>query len=480
MKKNSNIIYKDYIFIFIISFLFLIFFSTSTSPLFKNYEDDSGIFITVGRAMNNGKIIYKDIFDHKGPIFFFIQAIGQKIHDGKMGIFLLQVLSLSITNYFLLKTCLILTNKSKSYISLLVGLLLLANFIEEGNLTEEFSLPFISICMYIAIKWYQNKVYSKNIYLYSLIFGLTFSSISLIRLNNAIPIAGMLIAIIFIFVKNKKIKELLKCGLFFILGFIIIYVPILLYFYIKSAVKEMIYATFIHNLLYLKYNKDLKNILLLFPSILLFICCIKNEKNNIIIIFNYIFTIVSFFIGRNFIHYYIILIPVSVILFAIFIDRNFKEKIIMMVYSYVLFAFFITPFFKITTYFLIQSNEEKNNLNYIFKNIPEEDKDSILVYNSLSGFIYAEGNIIPAYKYAFIQNNLFQTNNSIYIETYEYIKNNNIKWIISTDFSKINKRNEIENYILKNYKLIYSTQINYINNSKIDSIINLYKLITQE
>ena len=72
----------------------------------------------IGKAMKEGKIVYKDIFDHKGPILFFIQMIGQYICDGRFGIFLLQILALFISNIFLYKSACFFTTNKKALLSI--------------------------------------------------------------------------------------------------------------------------------------------------------------------------------------------------------------------------------------------------------------------------------------------------------------------------------------------------------------------------
>jgi len=47
------------------------------SPLYKLYlERDSGVFHYVGWLITQGKIPYRDVWDHKPPVIFFINALG--------------------------------------------------------------------------------------------------------------------------------------------------------------------------------------------------------------------------------------------------------------------------------------------------------------------------------------------------------------------------------------------------------------------
>ena len=54
----------------------LFFASLSTSPIYPVYQGhDSSIFSLLGIGQTIGKELYIDLFDHKGPIIFFINAL---------------------------------------------------------------------------------------------------------------------------------------------------------------------------------------------------------------------------------------------------------------------------------------------------------------------------------------------------------------------------------------------------------------------
>ena len=73
MKKNIK--YMKYIVYLIVSIFMILVLSKSTSPLYDgSYTIDSGLFIVVGKAIIRGYIPYVDLFDHKGPIIFLINA----------------------------------------------------------------------------------------------------------------------------------------------------------------------------------------------------------------------------------------------------------------------------------------------------------------------------------------------------------------------------------------------------------------------
>ena len=84
---------KAIIYLFLFT-AFAMLATAHTSPLVNasTISIDSSVFITAGRAIASGKIMYKEIFDHKGLYLHFINALGALI-SGKslIGLWLIEV-----------------------------------------------------------------------------------------------------------------------------------------------------------------------------------------------------------------------------------------------------------------------------------------------------------------------------------------------------------------------------------------------------
>ena len=163
MKKITEniiqIINKPYSWLFLLplSFVFLLIYSDSTSPLFFKQGWDSAIFKVMGLGILEGKLPYRDIFDHKGPLLFYINALGQWIIPGKTGIFILENLFLSTTLLFIVKTASLFVDKGKSYLIAIFFLIGLSGLLDDGNLSEFYILPFISVSLYCCMKYFTGK-----------------------------------------------------------------------------------------------------------------------------------------------------------------------------------------------------------------------------------------------------------------------------------------------------------------------------------
>ena len=85
MKTRNKKIY-EYIAIALI-FLVIsiaILMQSPLNPMSKTIStSDSSVFIYGSNLIREGKILYKDFFDHKGPIFYLIEVIALSITKRK-------------------------------------------------------------------------------------------------------------------------------------------------------------------------------------------------------------------------------------------------------------------------------------------------------------------------------------------------------------------------------------------------------------
>jgi hypothetical protein len=121
----------------------VLFVLVPTSPLNMPFTyRDSGVFLYFGWRILNGDIPYRDLWDHKPPVIFYIDALGQLItNNSRWGVWLIEFIGLFIAAYigFLLVKKLL--GLYPAIFSLFLWLLTLVFVIEGGNLTTEYTLP---------------------------------------------------------------------------------------------------------------------------------------------------------------------------------------------------------------------------------------------------------------------------------------------------------------------------------------------------
>ena len=101
LTDKSKLTRFELIFLILAASLTITFVSTS-SPLYPfNPWDDVNVFFTLGRGIKHGLVPYKDIFDHKGPLLYFIYFLAVLISEKSfVGVWLIECIAASVYAVF--------------------------------------------------------------------------------------------------------------------------------------------------------------------------------------------------------------------------------------------------------------------------------------------------------------------------------------------------------------------------------------------
>lgn len=466
--------------VFCVAFLLLL--SASTSPLYKDYCDgDSSIFMLIGKAMASGKRVYADYFDHKGPILFFINYLGFLLTGSKTGVFIIQCITLSLTAVFMYKTARIFTKTARSIICVVISILAFASTISDGNLSEEYCMLFCMIPVYLSIKFFTKTPNEPHPRLYIMIYGVCFALCAFIRVNNGILIGGIvLVALVTDFISDRA-RYAVKNIFYFLLGFCIIAVPVLLIFLIRGTLGEMLFATFIFNFKYAAAGSAEKNsssmsllIQWALPVLVLIIVSTTFSKRlgakvSSLITAMSVFALIPVMLGFSYTHYYTTLIPLILIYAAVFfytagnrISALSVILCIMMIFP--LYNYFATLPYNITHYSEkihkqqspVVYGDTQSEISYsalsLASQIPEEDKDKVFGYNvSAAWFLHA--NILPCYRLFTLQESWSLNYPEFGRQINSMMLDTPPKWVVIHNIDIIQSR-QFLNIIEDNYELI--------------------------
>lgn len=313
--------------------LFVTFYSKSTSPLFWDEGCDSCVFKTMGLAILQGKTPYLDYFDHKGPLLYFINALGEWMIAGRTGIFLLQIVGLTLVLTCLFKTASLFLRRGTSFLLLFVLLLVYGGFYQEGNQCEEWTLVAVAPVFYYALSFLIKHPEDVLPFKFSLLFGFCFGCAFFIRPNDAVSCIGGLVFGLYLYMVCKGHIKPVLCGIAaFALGFIVVCVPILVFFASRDALGDLVFGLLVFNGRYsggaagfltscfthykLLYLGLLATILLLAYS--------AGERRTIYLLAPYAL-LVWFFTGKAFFpHYLIPSLPLFLLFFVFLIKQQNK------------------------------------------------------------------------------------------------------------------------------------------------------------
>lgn len=277
MRKN----WKIYLGLLVYAIV-LMLLCAGSSPLIRYLSPDSSIFYTVGRSMARGRILYKEIADHKGFYLFLFNAIGAWLTPDSMnGIFIVEILFAWIKLVFAYKIASIYIHDTKKDLLTAMAFMAVAtNFLSwnTGNLGEQFALAFQLISLYyMAVYVQRNQEHGEIVGhnpKYMMIHGICAGIVLFIQANLIamwIPF-GMGLGITLLL--HKQMRNFFKNLMYLLFGVGIVTLPVILYGVINNCIEDMYYVMFEINFLYSADGRIGKSLLgylrefLLSPSVI--------------------------------------------------------------------------------------------------------------------------------------------------------------------------------------------------------------------
>ena len=331
---------KLLLYLIILVYVFISIFPQSPKYRFPNL--DSSAYLYIGEGLLQGKIPYKDIWDNKGPILYFINAVGLSIDLGDWGVWFVQVLFIIVSCVLLVK----LIQPQSGYLATFVLVILfLRTFtlrLQGGNFTEEYAACFYLLGIYLFWQYLQNEDGRKRQLLLFLIGVVTACSF-LTRPNLISPFLAIGITIVIEGLASRKlplaIKDILKIGG----GFILVFGLICLFFIFHHALYDFLDAVFLYNFSYSgtsgqAISKNIVFIFDLYPALMHFACigslfilmyyALRKKDlqiNYCLFLFSLILsfsleTLICNMSGRNYDHYTFTLIPLAYLLIGLSFD----------------------------------------------------------------------------------------------------------------------------------------------------------------
>lgn len=238
-----------YVFFLTIS-LTALYFCTESSPFYaRNPWDDVSIYYSIGRGITQGYVPYRDMFDHKGPVVFFLFAIGHLlVPDSFYGVYLLESLCFSGLLYVTYKTCRLYFDQGMAQTLSVIAMIFLldGSFIGYGGSCEEFAMVIYGAVLYGYFAYFSGrkkcscgKMAAMGVLL-SLSFWMKFNMTVCLLVLVGMMLLHKLIS------RQNIIKDLIALGG----GGIAASVPVIGYFFCADALGYLKNGYFVANLAY--------------------------------------------------------------------------------------------------------------------------------------------------------------------------------------------------------------------------------------
>ncbi|MBI4089390.1 MAG: glycosyltransferase family 39 protein [Candidatus Levybacteria bacterium] len=334
---------KEVWFIIFTSFLFFILrFPSLFEPL---WYGDEGIYQVVGTSLNNGKLLYKEIFDNKPPLLYWTYAILQSDQFlTRLASLIVGVLTVAL--FFFLSKKLFKNKNNIHYISTFIFAVLFSTPILEGNIAnaENFMLlPIVASSFFI--------VSQKKFFVAGLLLGIAF-------LFKIVAVFDLAAFFIFCLIINfNSIKKETKLSLILV-GFLLPILTVILFFLSNGTLIDFLKATLISNVSYVSYGNKIGGFplllflkLLLLGMFILYIFTKRKEinKTSLFVLIWFAFSLFNtFFSQRPYTHYVLVLIPsLSLMIGLMLFDKKYQKTIaiFIIISTIILIKSFGTPRF---------------------------------------------------------------------------------------------------------------------------------------
>jgi 4-amino-4-deoxy-L-arabinose transferase-like glycosyltransferase len=409
--------------------LFLIFLILRIPSLFEPYwYGDEGIYLVLGQAIRKGVTLYSNIHDNKPPTLYYLAAISQTVFGFRFLLLLLMIPTIYVFN----RLSQVFLSTKKSRIATFIFLILTSIPLFEGSIAnaEVFMLlPTIAGVLLII----KSKPNFKNIILSGLLLGLAFTIKIPVAIEFAFLCLWLLISDLTSF---KRFLNSIKNILIFTSAFLLPIALYSLYFYLKGAFSQFLFASLLQNFGYLSswstgtHTSSVSSsgivVRFLFLLIAWVIISLLKAKKTISSKFSFLLfwfsaTIFGVLISsRPYPHYLIqALPPLILIIIELF---NFKNKKVqfLSLFSFLFFVFLVFkfkfyfyPVFRYYSNFYSYSigkksiNDYRNNFGFQVNNVYKisefiekntNPKDKIFIWGD-EPYIYALSNRLPSSKY---------------------------------------------------------------------------------
>lgn len=226
-----------------------------------NPWDDANCFSTIGKSMLEGKVLYREIFDQKGPLLFLLHvASAWAFARPFFGIYLLQILCLFGYLVYGLKIIRARgekVEKLREFLAMcLLGLVYITSeFYYYGDSVEELSMPALTFAFYHLLAYAYNKVIPSHHS--AVLIGLAAAWVFWMKFTVLAMTGGGFLAVVAIATYRHEWDRVWLTVVEVLAGFAVGSLLVILCFVPQHAVADMMEGYFGYNLFrYHVYSED--------------------------------------------------------------------------------------------------------------------------------------------------------------------------------------------------------------------------------
>lgn len=477
-----------YLFLMGITLFVMLIMAFNNSPLVERIGENGGMYLLIGRNLVQGGTIYKDLFDHKGPLIFLMNALPQLFIKGPFGVWCVEVIFMMVSVSLIYKMAYRMLKNEAALLIPLQYLCLTSIFMQGGNYSEEFGNLFSIMSLYFFMQWeeHQEKGLAKW---QAYMLGIGMSFVFFMK-PNVIANIAVVVAFIGIVTLKHEPKKALSYSIYGILGILTITVPIVLYHLQQGVLGEMLNATFLHNLSYCKEGvqtassswyldtgfKRWSFLLIGIASYAFIRCMIYKDYLYALLVASGSLTIIASIgiSGRGLIYYLTMTTPMTALAAILILKhgtrdskRFLKRRLKPVIFCTLLIIGWVGYSIGSPNTYISTMTEYKVDIKALGAYIPKEERNEVFGYDVPAAWFYVNG-MMPCYHYFTMQSWMARTDPSIQTSINDFVMTTKPEWLI-TYYDKAKNNDFLYEEITKNYEEIANNSSGYlyrIKNSK--------------
>jgi hypothetical protein len=222
-----------------------------------NDWSDANAYFTCGKGMLAGRVIYRDLYEHKGPLLYALHALCCLIDDRSfLGVFIMEILCAGL---FLRAAynILILYGAKRSallWLPVIAGLVYASLSFQQGDSAEELCLPMLAWSLYGALAWLRSDAPRRMKAGTLLLNGFLAGCVLWVKFTMLGFYAAWLIFVMVFHIARREPKAAFMALGWFAAGAVLATTPWLLYFGLNGAILPWL-KTYLYDNLFL-YQDD--------------------------------------------------------------------------------------------------------------------------------------------------------------------------------------------------------------------------------
>lgn len=425
LNKNKYYTYCKIVFFILVTTLLC----SGASPFVNLVKEDQAILYAIGKCIAKGQVLFRDVCDHKGSYLFFLNALAYIISSfipiqNFLALYLFEFLSMLSMAIYLYKIFNLYLNEKLSFYSLISfyviyyyrGLFRFGNRYETWILTMQIiSIYYIILSLNSLIKNDYSKIRFKHFLIHGVFVGIVFN----MKLNYIAMWGALVYFFVYLIYKREYLLCFKNVVIGFLVGFIIANIPVAIYCIINNSFYETLFWSIGLNFAYVgassisiwqKLYQTVLEITYLPVYVIILVGSVGLllSKLDIHIKIYYslsfvfsMFVVAMSYVGINFFHYNIYMLPFMIPFFILFFGVIHK---FFSFYNTKLFQCIFYIFVLITIAFVnkylgrtkpILTDTEKSIIENIQKDYKTNNNLKVFASDNEAYYVYCYTNVVP-------------------------------------------------------------------------------------